>query len=190
MENRYHNGRIYKIVCGDLTYIGSTCQPLSKRLAQHRVNYKGWKNEKARNVSSFRLFEIGEPTIVLIETIKCENKEELFRRERHYIEIIECVNKAIPTRTTKEYYVQNANKIKEYQTANADKIKEYQKQYREQNSDNIKENQKQHREQNSDKFKENQKQYNEKNSDKIKEYQKQYREQNKIKKSYVNPEII
>ena len=43
----YQLGKIYKIVAGDLMYIGSTCEPtLSRRLTNHVCDYKSWKNNK------------------------------------------------------------------------------------------------------------------------------------------------
>ena len=143
--NQYHNGRIYKIVCGDLTYIGSTCQPLSKRMANHRKCYKCWKNGKNNYIYSFKLFDIGDPQIVLIEECKCDNKEQLLRRERHYIENMDCVNKAIPGGRHNEnkdkiaerkakWYLLNKEKIlkktAEYRSNNIEKIAKYQQEYK------------------------------------------------------------
>ena len=36
----YSKGKVYKITAGGLTYIGSTTQTLSKRLAKHRSYLK------------------------------------------------------------------------------------------------------------------------------------------------------
>jgi hypothetical protein len=40
--NKYHNGKIYKLVndVDDKVYIGSTCQPLYKRLYEHKNDCK------------------------------------------------------------------------------------------------------------------------------------------------------
>ena len=42
----YGNGKVYKIVCNNTgkVYIGSTTQPLSKRLVAHRLDYKKYIN--------------------------------------------------------------------------------------------------------------------------------------------------
>ena len=56
----YQNGKIYKITAnvnedeGDI-YIGSTTQSLSKRMAEHRNNYKRWKHGKT-NKTSFNIY--------------------------------------------------------------------------------------------------------------------------------------
>ena len=142
----YANGKIYKIVCNitGKVYIGSTTLSLSQRLVQHRTDYNRWKNGKRDFTTSFGIIENGNYDIVLIEEYPCENKENLYQRERFYIESINCVNKYIPTRTLKEYYIENADKIKEYHKIyyidNADKIKEQKKLYHQKNKEKIKEN--------------------------------------------------
>ena len=106
----YNCGKIYKIIndkLPDLIYIGSTVQALSNRLCEHRKNAKN--NEI--NLTSKQLFKIGKPKIILIENFSCDSKEELLKRERYYIESIECVNKNIPTRTSQEYYQDNKELI-------------------------------------------------------------------------------
>jgi len=109
-KNRYSNAKIYKLVCGDLTYYGSTIQPLYKRKSDHKVDFEMWKDGRRHYVSSYKLFEIGEPDIILLETFFCKNKEELHARERIYIENNECVNKVIPTQTKKEYKTEHYKK--------------------------------------------------------------------------------
>jgi hypothetical protein len=79
--NIYHYSKIYKLISNhtDKIYIGSTTQKyLSARKAQHRNDYKRFKNNKCHYITSFELFEIGEIDIILIENLKCENKEELY----------------------------------------------------------------------------------------------------------------
>ena len=49
--------------------------------------------------------------IELIENYCCECKEELLRREGHYIRENECVNKLIAGRTKKEYKSENKEKL-------------------------------------------------------------------------------
>ena len=79
----YTKGKIYKIVCGNLTYIGATTRPLCERFAEHK------RHSDSR---SHFLFLNGEPEIVLIENYPCKNKEELNAREHFHIQITECVN--------------------------------------------------------------------------------------------------
>ena len=153
----YTNGKIYKVICSESQkiYIGSSTQPLYKRLYGHKQ--KG-------NTCVSKCFI--NPTIVLIEKFSCQNKEELTKRERYYIDTLDCVNKIRPGRSKKEYYQDNKDKIKEYYQDNKEKILEYNKQYKLDNKDEIK-------------------QYKLDNKDKIAEQGKQYyqdnREKNKIK---------
>ena len=114
----YKNGKIYKIVSDhtDKIYIGSTCQPLNKRIGQHRANYKRYQEGKSMVITtSFEIMKLGNYHIVLIENVQCNNREELFAKERHHIDLFKniCVNKFMPTRTPKEYLEDNKEKIKE-----------------------------------------------------------------------------
>jgi hypothetical protein len=94
-------------------YIGSTCQPrLAMRLANHHSKYKRWLLGKTNNVSSFKLFDtygFENCQIVLIESVNCNSKDELTSREAFHIRNSQCVNKNIPLRTNKEYYLDNRN---------------------------------------------------------------------------------
>ena len=98
-SNKYQNGRIYKVVCGDLTYIGSTCQPLSKRMAEYRRHYFGYTGGSERKY--LRIYEVIEealhkkvkPDIILIEAYACNSKEELDARKHHFINTMKCINK-------------------------------------------------------------------------------------------------
>ena len=132
----YKNGKIYKITSDstDNIYIGSTCQPLYKRIGEHRRNYKKFQNGKFNKITSFELIELGDAIITLIEDCPCERKEQLHARERYHIELNKdiCVNKVIPTRTHKEWTIDNKDKIllqkKEYRETNRQVINEKQRQ--------------------------------------------------------------
>jgi hypothetical protein len=67
------------------------------------------------------LFEIGEPIIVLVENVSCENKEQLFARERHHIGINECVNRHTPglskLESHRKYVKTHQEKIQAYRNA-------------------------------------------------------------------------
>lgn len=114
-KNKYHSGKIYKIIndsMPELVYYGSTCQRLSARMACHRQHWK----QGNKNITSTILNAIGKPTIVLVENVKCDTKEELYRRERYYIENYPCVNKRVPLRTRTEFYQDNKHRwVERYQ---------------------------------------------------------------------------
>jgi hypothetical protein len=149
----YNNGKIYRIVCNETgeQYIGSTTLSLSQRLANHVYSIK--RNNPCKSSS---IIERGNYEMVLIEDCPCETKEQLHRRERHYIETMVCVNKIIPLRTQKEYYVDNRDKIsahvKEYYVDNRDEISAYKKEYRESNRDKINARDKEYHKSNRDKI--------------------------------------
>lgn len=139
----YANSRIYKLTCNvtGLMYVGSTTQPLYKRKHQHKEKYEEWLKGRYHYVTSFKIIEGGDYDIVLIEEVQCENKEQLHRKEREWIELMDCVNKCVPTRTNKEYYEQNKQEIlvqrKEYREQNKEDLLKKQKEYYEQNKEQI-----------------------------------------------------
>tara|TARA_B100001093_G_C26399933_1_gene830845 strand:- start:159 stop:635 length:477 start_codon:yes stop_codon:yes gene_type:complete len=104
----YSKAKIYKIVC-DITgetYYGSTTQPLWLRMGKHR--------SKENRCFSKQIIERGNYSYSLVEEYSCENKEQLCRRERFYIENNICVNKQIPNRTITEWYNDNRDKKADY----------------------------------------------------------------------------
>ncbi len=177
----YKNAKIYKIVCNTtgMVYVGSTTQSLSMRLAGHRGHFKRFKDGKGIKITSFQVLEQGNYDIVLIETCSCESKDELHRRERFYIESLDCINNNIPTRTKKEYNEANKDTIKQYRDANKDTILKYHKQHYEANKERIAEIRKQHYEANKERLLEKDKQHYEANKERIAERHKQYRYNNK-----------
>jgi hypothetical protein len=142
MPINYQLGKIYKITSGDLTYIGSTCEPtLAKRLAKHIACFKQWKKGNSHDVTSYRLIETGLYEITLVELCPCGSKDELTARERFHIENTVCVNKVIPGRTKKEYIIDTKEYKSEYDKSyridNIEIIKEKKKAYQEANKEVI-----------------------------------------------------
>jgi hypothetical protein len=137
MTNRYSKGKIYRLVSDitDKIYIGSCCMPLRQRLSMHKKMFEYFKNGKRKTCcSSKELLEIDPHTqIVLIEQFPCNSKEELFMRERYWIENLNCVNKIRPIITK----VEVAHYRKKYFVENKQQILEKAKQYREKNHEEI-----------------------------------------------------
>ena len=169
--NRYEKGQIYKIVDIGQTkmYIGSTTEPLSKRMERHRSDYKQYLMNEKHYMSSFSLFDefgIDNCKILWMQNYPCSSKKELERREGEIQKANDCVNKNIAGRTLKEYYedkkeiLQQKSKI--YQETNKDKRVEYMKQYRQEKREQIKQQRKK---------------YNEENKEANKEYKRTHREQ-------------
>ena len=177
----YQNSKIYKLwsPSKNIVYIGSTTQPLCKRLVVHLSYYKAYNNDNTKKYyTSFMVLECNDYKIELLEEYKCNNRQQLEQKEGEYIKNNECCNKYIAGRTTQEYYIDNIDKIKEqskqYRITNADKIKEQMKEYYITNADKIKEHMKEYYINNADKKKKYDKQYAITNADKKKEYLKQY----------------
>jgi hypothetical protein len=149
MDNKkYEEGKIYRIVCNitGLCYIGSTTYlTLAQRLASHKTDYKRWcKDNNRHKCSSVKVLENNDFQIILIENYSCKSRDELRKRERYWIENMECVNLVIPTHTRQEYLIENKEKIKEYSherhIKNQEKNLEIAKKYREKYPERIKEN--------------------------------------------------
>ena len=99
----YKNGKVYKMVSpSGLTYIGSTTQSLAERKSHHKSVYVRKPHGNYNKVTSSALFadSLDGVVIVLLEEFPCDNKEQLFARERHYIESMECVNVHLPSGST------------------------------------------------------------------------------------------
>jgi hypothetical protein len=173
----YSKGKIYRIVCNETgeQYIGSTIQSLSRRLAKHVWESK---NNQEHGCKSFPIIQRGNYQMVLVEEYPCENKNQLDRRERHFIEATDCLNKYIPSRTKAEWHEANRDRMLElqhqYRVENRDKIAEQHRQYREANRDKIAERNRQYREANPAKIAEQKRQQYELHKKHISEYHKRY----------------
>ncbi len=139
LNNKYNNSFIYTIRSPhtDKFYIGSTTQKLCKRFANHKSAYNLYVNNNLKSfITSFKIIELGDSYIELLEEINCDSKIQLEMREGELIRIHKdlCVNKFIAGRTDELYYLDNIDKInqykKQYYIDHADKIKQSNKQYR------------------------------------------------------------
>lgn len=148
--DKYQKSKIYKLYNDNIpnkVYYGSTTQLLSKRLYQHKISLKG---QTKKLCSSSILFEKEGTKIILVENFKCNNKEELRKRERWYIENNECINAVIPYKSKEEH----KERVKEWTKNNIDKVRINKKKYRDNN-------------------KEKEKKWIETNIEKVKEYKRQ-----------------
>jgi len=124
----YQNGKIYCIRSfkTDDIYIGSTTQPLCKRIDGHRQDYKQWINGSKKYCTSVELIKYGDAYIELIKPYPCNSKEELKREEGIYQREMDCVNKRKESRTPEE----KKEYDKQWYEDNKEKIKQLQKEYR------------------------------------------------------------
>ena len=85
----YQNSKVYSIRSlsrPELIYVGSTTQPLSKRMVQHR---------SALTCVSKEIIDIGDAYIELIENYPCNDKNQLLARENRYMRGLNCLNKKL-----------------------------------------------------------------------------------------------
>ena len=102
-------------------------------MSQHRSVYGKWEKGNYDKITSYDIFDkydIENCSIVLIEEINCESKDQLLAKERFWIEQLKCVNKCLPCisndeklKYRKECYKINKENIMEYLEQNRDKIK-------------------------------------------------------------------
>ena len=146
---------IYKLCIKDGSlddcYIGSTMNLKERR----RVHRKDCNNENSKLYNTYKYVLIRENggicnwDFVVLEEFKGDDKIELLKRERYYVELLKpTLNKNIPGRTQKEWEDENKDKRKEYRQNNKEKIKEY---YQD-NKDKIKERTIEYRQNNKDKL--------------------------------------
>ncbi len=132
----YNNSKIYKIVSNqtDDIYYGSTTQPLCKRMVSHRCNLKRYNSGLLKEfTASFDIMKFEDAKIILVENVKCNNKEELLMKERKYIENNKCCNKISPIRTKEEKH----KYMKQYDENRKESQKEYHKNYYQENIDKM-----------------------------------------------------
>ena len=89
-NNKYNNSMIYSIRSPhtDKFYIGSTTQSLCKRFANHKSNYNSYVNSGIGSfITSFKIIELGDSYIELLEGFDCENRNELEKREGELIRL-------------------------------------------------------------------------------------------------------
>ena len=131
--NKYNKSMIYTIrsPTTDKYYIGSTTQILCKRFSDHKTNYKAYLKGSTRFITSFKILELDNAYIELLEEVICENRNQLEKKEGELIRLHanNCVNINIAGRTKKDYYIDNKDiiidKIKHYKNVNKDIIKQY-----------------------------------------------------------------
>ena len=131
----YSNSKIYKILNyeTDDVYVGSTVQPLCKRLFKHksnsvyRVNCKAPFYEVMRHIGHDRFYT------ELIELYPCKSKEELRAREGHFIRECGTLNKQVAGRSLPEYTTYNREYLnkqaQEWKLNNESKVNEYRAKY-------------------------------------------------------------
>ena len=112
IKNNKIIGRTYKIPSSqaDKTYIGSTINGLLKRLANHKLQFK---NKTKYCCTSEEIVCVSDCKIKLIDIIEFENKSELFKLEKIYINTTtNCVNKMF----SEKYKMNKSNRVTKKQS--------------------------------------------------------------------------
>ena len=154
----YQNGKNYKILntVDDDCSVGSTTQPLSKRMAKHREVRNSQAKKDRLLYTKIRLLGVDDFYIELVEDYPCENLEQLRKHEGYYIREFGTLNHIIAGRTKHEwtagnidykkemyrkYHLENREerllKIKEYRTNNKEKIEERKRQYYQEHKEEV-----------------------------------------------------
>ena len=157
----YKNGKIYTIRCRydtSLIYVGSTCNTLSQRIANHKYHSK----RLPETMFYQYVKDWDDWYIELYEDFPCERKEQLEKREGEVIRQIGNLNQLIAGRTRAEYVEENKESIKSYM-----------KSYRETNKEIIAQKKKEYAKSNSEYFKDYINQYYKSNNEQIKEQKKE-----------------
>ena len=94
----YQNGKIYKLYSPskNLTYYGSTTEPLSVRYAKHCYTFRN-PNKYIGVRNANEILECGDYKCELVLEYPCNNKQELQLKEAEYIRNNDCINKHIPS---------------------------------------------------------------------------------------------
>ena len=84
-KNTYLKGKIYKIIneIDDEIYVGSTCNPLSKRMYDHKGNINR-KKETIKLYKHMDKLDFDNFEIILVENYPCKSKDELNAREEYW----------------------------------------------------------------------------------------------------------
>ena len=144
--NKYNKSMIYTIRSPhtEQYYIGSTTQILCKRFSDHNIDYKAYLKGKGNFITSFKILELGDAYIELLEEINCDNRNQLDKREGELIREHKnnCVNKYIAGRTQKEYKTDNPEQLKQtykkYRINNKELLSDKKQQYYRDNIESIK----------------------------------------------------
>ena len=115
-SRNYQNGKIYckrNYINNDI-YVGSTTQPLSKRMAWHRQSTRKESKKHYKIYQKMIELGIGNFYIELYEKYSCDSKEELFRKEGETIrELKPMLNNKIQDRTLQEWLEDNKEYLKQ-----------------------------------------------------------------------------
>ena len=167
---KYQKGKIYRIWSQEIDniYVGSTVEPLHKRMYRHKLD--------AKQYTTYRLYQemnrLGDYMfrIELIEDYPCNNRSELHKREGYWIRELKAkLNMRIAGRTPRERYRENIEEItirqKLYRDTHKESIATHHKKYLEANREQLSQQRKSFREANKERLQEVSRNYREKHKE-------------------------
>jgi len=147
----YGKSMIYKLVCNDVNisdcYVGSTTN-FYRRKQQHKFDcnnenrkiYNQYKYQFIRSNGGFENW-----SMIIIENYACENKRQLEKRERYFMELLNAtLNSYTPFLTEEEKKEQKKEYDKEWNEKNKTEILEQKKKNYQNNKEQILEQRKEH----------------------------------------------
>jgi len=186
----YGESMIYKLCCKDSNitdfYIGSTTN-FSRRKSQHKKNCNNQTDEHynlkvykiIRDNGGFENFDM-----ILIEKVNVDNKRDLEKIERKYIDELKPSLNSIRSyisieekKSEKVYYDKNYRELNKEEKAKTDKI------YRELNKEKVKLKKQEYHINNKDKINKKTRDWYANNKDKVKEYNEKNKENIKEKRN-------
>ena len=175
-NNRYNNSKIYKLVdqVNGYFYIGSTCNPLSKRLYWHKNDAK---KQSRQNTKVYKYFnEIGwdNVKIVLIQENYLDNKDQLLREEDSIIQMYLHDEKCLNCNRSFVSLTEHHEKRKQYDQNHKEEIKTYKQKYYDKNKNEINSKSKMYYEINKKDILEKQKDFYQANKENVLLRQKSY----------------
>ena len=66
---------------------------MEKRFKEHKYDNEQYKNGKGKYMTSFKLLDDEDVKIEKIETFRCNDLKDLWKREAEIIQQVNCVNK-------------------------------------------------------------------------------------------------
>ncbi len=120
MPQKYSNGKIYTIrnrLDNEMIYVGSTIDRLCNRFAKHK-----YESKRNPNIYFYSFVSNWDDWYIeLYENIKCENKEQLLKREGDVMREIGTLNKVIAGNSIS---ISEQDYMKRYREENKEKISE------------------------------------------------------------------
>ena len=187
-HKNFGNAKVYCIrnYVNEEVYVGSTCQPLSKRMAKHKSSMNNTAKKGRKLYQEMTKLGTDQFYIELLEEVKCENVEQLRAKEGYYIRKMGTLNGLINGRTkeeltqTQEYKDKKKEQDRNWYLNNKEYSNQKSKEYRENHEQEIKEWKKQHYEENKKEILEKQKQYHQENKEARNAQKREYYERTKV----------